>query len=641
MRHSGGVLAVLVLAVAFAACLAETAAAGTTTATDTIPAFSAQQLNTLPGDNWITPGGDLGQQRHSTLTQIDTANVGRLTEAFHVKNVLPDVGDPVPEHGGEASHIAYNGVLYSEDMWGRVYANDAITGARLWAYEPHSAQTYTGTSNTPTYAGGQKGMPITSASAVASTRGVSIGDGKVYVQEATSASIVALDAATGKQVWAHVAANVNMGHTISVAPVYYNGIVLAGTSGGDRGAPCIAFALDAKTGKPLWHFNMIPVKKSQPGYATWTHPLAFNGGGAIWASLSVDPATGLAYASTGNPIPYTALIRGPGKEYFTDGVVALHVKTGKLAWFFQAVHHDMWDADQSQPATLYDLTYKGKLRHAAVFANKDGLWYVLDRVTGKPIIPVKETPVQQSKEVSTYLTQPIPATTPLSPQTVPNPRAWKGLTGPDGKQLNIGSGPGGSFVAIDTSHYSVTAAFGSGASSAREASVDTKLGLYFNESSPGFISLQSQTLSEIGTLLEGQNFFNMKVGPLTGTPAEAVGSSRLQAMDLRTGKLVWKVDHMNSDQVRGQPSIAFSAGTMTTDGGVLFTSSANKLQAYAEKTGKLLWESPTLTGTLTSLPMTYSAGGHQYVTAFVNSNGSNAIGSSHGAAGDLYAFRLP
>jgi alcohol dehydrogenase (cytochrome c) len=641
MKHTGGILAALVAAVALAAGLAGTAAAGTSTAKGAIPAFSAQQLTSLPGDNWITPGGDLGQQRHSTLSQINTGNVSQLVQAFHVNDVLPNVGDPAPEHGGEASHIEYNGVLYSEDMWGRVYANDATTGARLWAYEPYARQTYTGTENTPTYAGGQKGMPITSATAVASTRGVSIGDGKVFVQEATSASIVALDAATGKQLWAHVVANVNMGFTISVAPVYYDGMVLAGTSGGDRGAPCIAFALDAKTGKPLWHFNMIPVKKGQPGYDTWAHPLAFNGGGAIWASLSVDPTTGLAYANTGNPIPYTAIVRGPGKEYFTNGIVALHVKTGKLAWFFQAVHHDMWDADQSQPATLYDLTYKGKLRHAAVFANKDGLWYVLDRETGKPIIPVKETPVQQSKEVFTYPTEPIPATTPLNPQTVPDPAAWKGLTGPDGQPLNIGSGPAGSFVAIDTKHYSVTAAFGNGASSQRPASVDTKLGLYFNESSPGFLALESETVSEIGTLLEGQNFFNMKVGPLTGTPAAAIGSSRLEAMDLRTGKMVWKVDHMNSDQVRGQPSIAFSAGTMTTDGGLLFTSSSNKLQAYDEKTGQLLWESPTLAGTITSLPMTYSVGGHQYVTAFINSTGSNAIGSSHGFAGDLYAFRLP
>jgi glucose dehydrogenase len=374
-------------------------------------------------------------------------------------------------------------------------------------------------------------------------------------------------------------------------------------------------------------------------WSTWTHPYAFAGGAAVWASLAVDPASGLTYATTGNPLPYTGILRGPGKEYFTNGVVALHAKTGKLAWFFQAVHHDMWDADQSQQATLYDLTYKGKLRHALVFANKDGLWYVLDRVTGKPIIPVKETKVQQSAEVHTYPTQPIPATDPLSPQTPGGD--WSGITAPDGKPFNVGTGPAGSFTAITTDRFSVTAAFGNGASSQRPASVDTKLGLYFNESSPGFLALKSQTVQEIGTLLEGQTFFNMKIAPLTGTPAAALGSSRLEAMDLKTGKMVWKIDHMNADQPRNRPSIAFWAGATTTDGGVLFTSSVNKLQAYDEKTGKLLWESPTLAGTITSPPMTYSVNGKQYVTAFINSTGTNAIGSSHGAAGDLYTFVLP
>lgn len=641
MKRTVTSLVALAAAVAASATLAAIVDTADSATPARIPAFTAAALSRLPGANWITPGGDVSQQRHSTLKQINRRNVSSLIQAFHVKDVLPDVGDPSPEHSGEASHIEYKGVLYSEDMWGRVYANNAVTGKLLWSYEPHNPTHYTSTSDSPAYAGSRKGTPITSASAVAAIRGVSIGDGRVYVQEATSAKIVALDAATGRPVWSRSIVDINLGSTISVAPVYYDGMVLAATSGGDRGAPCIIFALDATTGKPLWHFNLIPSKKGQPGFETWAHPLAFDGGGAVWASLSVDPSTGLVYASTGNPIPYNALVRGRGKEYFTDGLLALHLKTGKLAWFFQAVHHDMWDADQSQNATLYDLSYKGKLRHALVFANKDGLWYVLDRVTGKPIIPVTEWPVQQSAQAHSYLTQPIPATQPLNPQTVPHPAAWKRLTGPDGKPLNIGSGPAGSFVAIDTTHYSVTAAYGNGASSARPASVDTRLGLYFNESSPGFIALEAEKLNEIGTLLEGQKFSNLKIGPLNDTPAASVSASRLEAMDLRTGKMVWKVDHMNSDQRPGKPSIAFSGGTMTTDGDLLFTSSNNKLQAYDEKTGKLLWQSPTLAGTITSLRMTYSVNGKQYVTAFINSTGSNAIGSPHGAAGDLYAFTLP
>ena len=527
-----------------------------------------------------------------------------------------------------------------------MYANSATTGDRVWYYEPHNAGTYTGQTKDPTVAGGANGAPITSASAVAATRGVSIGDGMVYVAEAPSATVVAINATTGQRAWAHVVANVNMGNTLSMAPVYYDGMILGATSGGDRGASDIAFALDAKTGKPLWHFNMVPTAKTAPGYSTWTRPLAFNGGGAVWSSPTVDVQDGLVYFGTGNPIPYNPVVRGPGKEEFTDGEVALHIKTGKLAWFFQAVHHDQWDADQAQQSILFDMTYNGKQRKAIEFANKDGLWYVLDRVTGQPILPVKETPVPSTaadtKEASSYPTQPIPTTEdPLSPQTAPNPAQLKTVVGPDNNPITVGTGAASSFTSVVTSHYSVTAAFGSGANSAKPASIDQSAGLVFNESTPGFTLLAAQSLPEVGTLLEGQNFFNEKIGSLAGTDAAAVSSSKLAAYNLKTGKLVWQVNRLNSSQPKGAASIAFSAGTMTTAGGLLFTSSSNQIDAFNEKTGDLLWTSPTLAGTVTSLPMTYEVNGKQYVTAFINSNGSNAIGAAHGEAGDLYTFTLP
>ena len=121
-----GVAAVGVLALAVTV-----SASATSRRSAAIPAFTATQLSQLPADNWITPAGDLGGQRHSKLSQINTTNVKQLTQAFHVKLTAPQVGDPVPEHGGEASHIEYKGVLYSEDMFGRVYANSATTGTAL------------------------------------------------------------------------------------------------------------------------------------------------------------------------------------------------------------------------------------------------------------------------------------------------------------------------------------------------------------------------------------------------------------------------------------------------------------------------------------------------------------------------------
>ena len=124
----------------------------------------------------------------------------------------------------------------------------------------------------------------------------------------------------------------------------------------------------------------------------------------------------------------------------------MHADTGKLAWFFQEVHHDVWDADQSQQPMLFDMTYKGVMRHALASADKDGLLYILDRTTGQPIIPVNEMKTQQSSVSHTWPTQPIPTTQPLVPQNVPDRAKWKGLTAPDGKPYNIGTGgPAGLF----------------------------------------------------------------------------------------------------------------------------------------------------------------------------------------------------
>jgi glucose dehydrogenase len=596
-----------------------------------IPAFSSDDLNKNAGDDWIAAAGNLGGQRHSSLDSIKTSNVSGLKLAWHVRlnEPRPKGEDPQGFLPGEAAQVEYKGTLFAQDQYGRVYALDAKTGKQLWYFEPHNPKT-----PTPPAAKIPNPFGINLAGTpVGTPRGVAINDGLVYAFN-TSGSAVAIDANTGKLVWSDQIAPRIKGVGLSAAPVYYDGMILGGTAGGDQGLfPCLAFALDAKTGKLLWKFNVIPQKKGDPGYDTWAHPLPFNGGGAIWASVSVDPKTDLMYVSIGNPIPYMGTLRGPGKEYFTDGILALNAKTGALKWFHQAVHHDIWDADQSQQAILYDLKYDGKTRHALVYGNKDGLWYVLDRETGEPILPVTEMKVQQSKQAHTYPTQPIPSTDPLVPQTVPNPAAWKGLKGPDGKPYNIGpGGPAGSFTAIDSTRYSVTAAFGQGASSNKPASVDPDTGYLIEETTPGFgafIALPSSEVSKL-TAFNFAAVADLKIAPLTGTPAAAIAGTRLEAMNLQTGKMVWKVDHLNSANKKSAgktPPNTFTGGVITS-AGIVWASSRNSLQAYDVSNGKLLWSSPTLKSAPFSVPTTYKVDGKQYVTIFC------------AAKGDLYAFSL-
>ena len=625
-----------------------------------IPAFSAGDLTATPGANSIAAhGNDLGQA-HSSLNQITPSNVTGLKLAWHATLSAPNVADPPVEHGGESATEAYNGILYTEDQFGRVYAYDGTTGNYLWVFEPHNAANYSGNCSVPAscYPNGKPinlstapanivatatyiqtqdlgcGLgctAVTSHTIVAATRGPAIGDGLVFIGESTSDTVYALNAQTGAEVWGTTVANNKDGSSISVAPVYSNGEVILATSGGDRGASCIAFALDAKTGAPKWHFSFIPTKKGMPGYDTWTHPLPYNGGAAVWGTPAVDPVHHIAYFGTGNPIPYTAVVRGPGEELYSTSEVALNTDTGKLVWAFQEPHHDQWDADQSQSSILFNENVGGAVRYAIVFANKDGLWYVLDRLTGKPIIPVTEAAAEPSSESSSYATQPIPATDPLVAQCPPGTASdWAGLVGPDGKPFDIGTGPACSFTSIVSTHYSITAAFGHGASSQRPASVDTGLGLYFNESSPGFNAYESQPASEI-TLLQGGRFSNELSASIAGTPAgsPSVNGSRLAAYSLSTGKMVWEDDHMNSAGTFS-PSAAFSAGILTTSSGLLFTVSHGALQAYDSTNGKLLFQGPQAgSGTgLTSLPMTYEANGKQYILLYKDDTS------------DVYAYSL-
>jgi quinohemoprotein ethanol dehydrogenase len=638
MTRSGLALAIMAVLVLGLAAVAMGGSSATHRATISIPAFTTDQLNALPGDDWISPAGNLGGQRHSSLTQVTKSNVSGLKQVWHVKlnAPRPKNEDPLLTISGEAAQVEYQGTLFGEDKFGRVYALDAKTGKRIWYFEPHNPMP-----NIPAAAKAANqavkktlGLPIVGP--WAGTRGVALNDGMVFAEE-QQGNLVALDANTGKLIWSHQIAPRSQAVGLSQAPLYYDGMILGGTSSGDTGFLCFVFALDAKTGKLLWKFNVIPQKRGDPGYDTWAHPLAFNGGGAMWATPTVDSAAGLVYVSVGNPIPYMGLLRGPGKEYFTDGELALDATTGELKWFFQNVHHDIWDADQSQQGIAYDLTYNGQTRSAIVFANKDGLWYVLDRKTGEPIIPVKEMPVQQSKQAHTWPTQPIPATEPLVAQTVPNRKAWKGLKAPDGKPYNLGpGGPAGSFTAIDATRYSVTAAFGMGASSNKPASVDPTTGYLIEETTPGFSTVKAIPISEHSKM----GYFNfaaildMKLGPPTGLPTAAVTGTRLEAMDLRTGKMVWKVDHLASANkksvapgARGTPPNNFTGGVITTPG-IVWASSHNKLQAYDESNGKLLWSSRTLKSSPWSVPTTFSVGGKQYVTIFAS------------GTGDLYAFSL-
>jgi len=607
-----GIRALFVLLVA-GAVLATVAwsASSKTHAITPIPAFTPTELTAVPGDNWVTSRGDMYNRQYSSLTDIGKSNVSQLKVAWHTRVAVPTKGKPnFTGSSAEAEPVVYNGTMYMPDAQGNVFAFDAVTGERLWYYKPKYPK------------GFSAGLPT--------SRGVVIGDGKVFMAQ-TDGSVVGLDQGTGRVAWKTKVGDYKQGYFFTSPPTYVDGTLIAGTSGGDFGARCKVVGMDAKTGKVKWSFFVIPTGK-QFGADTWPKKRAFLGGGAIWAPLTVDPALGLVYVGVGNPIPYNGNVRGKGKELFTESVVALNYKTGKYKWHFQEVHHDIWDYDTAaNPLVLFDLNIKGKMRHAVASIGKTGWVYILDRATGKPVLGINEKKVPQMASQHTWPTQPIPVGQPFAAQC-PDLKQWKGYKAPDGKPYNSGC----LFTPYTTGHYTLFAPAALGGADWPPSSYSVKTGYLYicsKDSSALWKALpqaQAGKLKPLGNFFQVEGLFTPKGSPGTKSLGKVV------AMDMRTNRRVWSANFAPGD-------ICYS-GILATGGGLVVGGrNDNRLQAYDDQTGKLLWSSPKLVASIAAPPMTYTVDGKQYVAVYAGGNGLSAsFGTAKVTYGsDLYTFALP
>jgi len=576
-----------------------------------IPAFSASDLTAVPGDDWVTSRGDMYNRQFSSLDTINKANVGQLKIAWHTRVAIPTKGKP--NFAGaftEAEPVVYQGTMYMPDTKGNVFAFDAVTGERLWFYKPKYPK------------GFAAGLPT--------SRGVAIGDGKVFMAQ-TDGNIVGLDQSTGRIAWKTKVVDYKLGYYFTSPPTYYNGSLITGTSGGDSGANSKVVGLDATTGKLRWTFNVIP-SGSQFGSKTWPKKRAYLGGGAVWAPLTIDPALGLVYVGVGNPVPYNGNARGKGNELFTESVLALHVTSGKYAWHFQEVHHDIWDYDTAaNPLVLFDLNIKGKLRHAVASMGKTGWVYILDRRTGKPVLGINEKKVPQEASQHTWPTQPIPVGQPFAAQC-PSKTLWAGYKAPDGKPYNLGC----LFTPYTDQHYTVFAPTALGGADWPPSSYSEKTGYMYicsKDSSGAWKALppvKPGQLKPLGNFFQIEGLFQQKGSPGT----KALG--RVVAMNMRTNRRVWSAKFTPGDMCY--------SGILSTAGGLVFVGrNDGRLQAYDDQSGKLLWSSPKLLASVAAPPMTYTANGQQYVAVYAGGNGiaagSGAVKVRYGS--DLYTFALP
>lgn len=590
------------------------------------------------GADMPTVGGNLANQHYSGLKQISQRNLDRLGPAWrtHVSAVAPASDDV----GQQTTPIVADGVIYLDTPGGEVIAVDGATGAPRWKWAPEGYET----SDT--------------------RRGVSIGDGRIYTI-ADGDRIVALDKDTGDEVWVvqpSVQAGVDLGNIDRVATVYHDGVVYAHAANGDRAA---VVAVRAGDGAYLWHFFGGPDRgtvytdvdgDSVDAGATWGPVLPDGtqcnlvGGATPWMHGAADPGLGLYYMTFGNPRSCRSSQDGsqrPGDNLFSTTMVAVDLKTGAYKWHYQSIRHDVWDMDNVHPPTLADIRINGQKRQVVFYGSKSGHQFVLDRTTGKPVLPVTDKPMIQDSRQHSAATQPFPAERllpecvvwqKLDPRTVPGD-PWRAVPNYNGYQPDADGDlvfDPDSYVAADQPF--LTYPPGSPADHRRGCLYDPQwdLPILSTTSQNGGGDWSNNSYSH-STNMVYYPYGTNPVAHWNGAPANgqrAIGQYQtggILAYDASTGRVKWR-NHLGTDMSHGQ-------GPLTTATDLLFAGQIDgRLLAMDARDGDVLWEFQTGSG-IAGAPITYLVDGEQYV-AVLAAGSTNPYGGSVTQGDSLWAFKL-
>jgi PQQ-dependent dehydrogenase (methanol/ethanol family) len=502
--------------------------------------------------NWLMYWGDYQGTHYSSLSQISTSNVNQLQMAW----AFPMPGESVLE----ATPLVVDGVMYMAQP-GTVVAIDARSGRQIWKYtrpqkvrNPYEINPF--------------------------NRGVAILGNRVFFGT-LDAALVALDARTGLPLWETQVADSMLGHSLTSAPLVVRDKVLVGITGGEFGTRGFLDAYDAASGKRLWRWYSVP-GPGEFGHDTWLGESWQRGGSPMWLTGSYDPELDLVYWTVGNPAPQIdRATRGELDNLFSDSVVAIDPNTGQRKWHYQFTPNDGHDWDSCQDVILVDRLWRGRMRKLLLHADRNGLFYVLDRTNGALL---SGTPFVHANWFREFDAKGRPIALPGS-----------------------NSSPDGSFYVYPTLV---------GGTNYQSPSYSSRTGWMYLEYAEGGQQYTSGAVPfEQGRQYIGRAEPRAVAKPKAGEPPATAG---IKALDPDTGKTMWDFKVFQG---------SLTNGVLATAGNVVFGAIRDgNLVALDAATGRHLWHTQT-GGNMASSPISYAIDGRQFVAI---------------AAGNVvYSFALP
>jgi alcohol dehydrogenase (cytochrome c) len=494
--------------------------------------------------NWLTYSGNYAGTRYSPLDQIDAANVSHLAAAWVFQTHVPGKFEATP--------LVADGLIYFSTAENNAFALDARTGRTVWHYErplPREIPACCGRVN----------------------RGLALLGDRLFMAT-LNGHVVALDSKTGHVLWDTVAGDYRKGYTFTVAPLVVKDKVVVGVSGGEYGIRGFIAAYDTDSGKLAWRFSTVP-PPGEPGNKTWAGDSWKRGGAPAWLTGTYDPVLNVVYWPTGNPSPSDDTSVRAGENLYSNCVLALDADTGKLNWYFQFTPGDSHDWDATQVPMLLDLKIDGKPRKVLALANRNGFFYVLDRVAGKFLFAK-----------------------PFIHQT------WAKGIGADGRpEVLPGTAP--------TKNGTVVCPGAAGGTNFMSPAFSPQTGLFY---------VAAREQCDLFTA-STQPFHpgRVYIGSVYFKPSNERPWGALRAIDPATGKIKWQFKYITPPW----------GGALATAGGLVFAGDMEgNLIAFDARSGKALWHFETGSAIYSS-PMTFFIGGKQYLVI--------------ASGGALFAFSLP